>query len=396
MQLIQQPQLDFSQVMMKPKRSSLTSRADVSLVREFRGRWNPDKLITGVPIVAANMDNIATIDMAKALSEYEMMTAMSKFTTLDDWDKIYCSAIHDSLVFPTIGIRSVDEYEQYKVMQKVHSLSAETLLIDVPNGYTERFLEFVSKIRKENPKIFMIAGNVVSAEQVEELITRGADCVKVGIGSGSACLTRIKSGVGRPQFTTVVECADAAHGLGGYIMSDGGCTNPGDIAKAFGGGADFVMLGGMFAGHDECDGEIVSKYNVSHSTLEDAKYNSVQSFVDGVSGLLPQSDEEEQWYNINPRPYYEPVYEEKKFKQFWGMSSTKAMEKHYGKQDDYKASEGREVLVPYRGPVINTIQDILGGVRSACTYIGARKIKDMPKCATFYTVSQQVNNPYDK
>jgi GMP reductase len=321
------------------------------------------------------MDNVATPKMAIELTKHGMMTAMSKFTSFEEWNELISNVPHDNVIMPTIGIRDEREYDRWK--EERHLIPRRPILvIDVPNGYTERFLNFVSKVRQENPRIFIIAGNVVSAEQVEELIVKGADCVKVGIGPGSACTTRIKSGVGRPQFSTIVECADAAHGKDGYIMADGGCTTPGDVAKAFGAGADFVMLGGMLAGHDECDGDIVTKCELDH--YEKRNVGKPNEFG-GISNSVKM----------------EPIYVRTKYKQFWGMSSKKAMEKHYGKQDDYKASEGREVLVPYRGPVENTIQDILGGVRSACTYIGARKIKHMPKCATFYTVNRQVNNPYD-
>jgi GMP reductase len=384
MHIIHEPQYDFCDVLMKPKRSSLGSRADVDLRRTFKG-LHGNKEISCIPIVAANMDNIATVAMAKVLAEYGMLTAMSKFTSPEDWHTLgYSSTGHFTI--PTIGIRAKEEYENYRNLAKEHSHIYEKLLIDVPNGYTERFLNFVARVRKENPDIFIIAGNVVSAEQVEEILTRGADCVKIGIGPGSACTTRVKSGVGRPQFSTIVECANAAHGLDGYVMADGGCTTPGDVAKAFGAGADFVMIGGMLAGHDECDGEVIKKHELDYYDEGEMGYNEVEPIDDGkLHWRLPDL----------PDPPVIPVYKERKFKEFWGMSSTKAMEKHYGEQAKYKASEGREVLVPYRGPVEDTVQDILGGIRSACTYIGARKIKHMSKCASFYVVNRQVNNPYE-
>jgi len=197
MQIIQQPQLDFCHVMMKPKRSSLTSRADVSLVREFKGKWNPENTFKCVPICAANMDNITTVKMAQVLTDNQMMITMGKFTSTEEWNELYNTCLPESLVIPSIGIRSVEEYKFYKTLCKKQF--PNILVVDVPNGYTERFLHFISDIREKHPEVFIIAGNVVSAEQVEELIVRGADCVKVGIGSGSVCSTRIKSGVGRPQ-----------------------------------------------------------------------------------------------------------------------------------------------------------------------------------------------------
>jgi GMP reductase len=217
--------------------------------------------------------------------------------------------------------------------------------IDVANGYTESFVEFVAKFREDYPRITVMAGNVVTGEMTEELILSGADIVKVGIGPGSVCTTRSMTGVGYPQLSAVIECADAAHGLGGRICADGGCTSPGDVAKAFGGGADFVMLGGMLAGHDECAGDIVE-----------------------VSG--------------------------KKYKSFYGMSSRTAMEKYSGGVATYRASEGKEVLVPYRGPVATSLQDILGGLRSACTYVGARMLRELTKRTTFVRAGMQTNEVF--
>jgi len=216
------------------------------------------------------------------------------------------------------------------------------ICIDVANGYSEQFVHFVRRVREAHPKHTIIAGNVVTGEMVEELVLSGADIVKVGIGPGSVCTTRKKTGVGYPQLSAVIECADAAHGLNAHIISDGGCTTPGDIAKAFGAGADFVMIGGMLAGHDESAGDLVE---------------------------TPKG----------------------KFKDFYGMSSATAMKKHVGQVANYRASEGKHVLVPYRGPVTNTVQDILGGLRSCCTYVGAKELKALCKCTTFIRVTQQTN-----
>lgn len=375
MQIINEPQLDFADVLLKPKRSTLSSRKGVHLLRTYKGKWNQDLSFTNIPIVCANMDNIATWNMMSILDKNNMMIAMSKFTPDEEWQN-KLKSIGNNFFF-TIGIRDKNIYKNYKKLKTKYSDKLNKLVIDVPNGYSEQFLNFISKVRKENPETFIVAGNVVSAEQTEEIIVRGADCVKIGIGSGTTCITREKSGVGRPQLSTTIECANAAHGLGGYVMSDGGCTTPGDIAKAFAAGADFVMLGGMFAGHDECENDVITRYILSHHKKSENE----------------NPDDHTLSSNKNK---YAPVYVEKKFKKFWGMSSTTAMKKHYGKHAKYRSSEGREVLVPSRGPVQNTIDDILGGLRSACTYIGARLIKDIPKCATFYIVYRQVNNPYDK
>jgi GMP reductase len=423
MHIINEPQLDFSDVLIRPKRSELASRKDVDLYRTIKGKWNPDFQMTEItPIMLSNMDNITTWEMVDKFLEQNCMVAMNKFVAEKEWiEKIEvakkfhakCNEIHldsskniteelnkmdeseassidchlsnGNLAY-TIGIRK-DEWGDYVELDRFRSLKKRYpsdfmhLMIDVPNGYSQAFADFV--------------------EMVQELILRGADCVKVGIGNGNACLTRIKSGVGRPQLSTIIECADAAHQSDGYIISDGGCKNAGDVCKAFCAGADFVMLGSMFAGHDECDGDVVTKYEVAHlEKLEETEmgYNTIYSHIDGVSGINQYEELEKKYKEpamIHTITRYEPQYKEKKFKEFWGMSSKKAMEKHYGKMYGYRSSEGRELLVPYKGPVQNTLNDILGGLRSMCTYIGAKQIKHVPKCATFYLVNRQVSNMFN-
>ena len=238
--------------------------------------------------------------------------------------------------------------------------------MDIANGYSDHFAARVRKVRDQFPDLVIIAGNVVTGEMTEELILAGADIVKVGIGPGSVCTTRIQTGVGYPQLSAVIECADAAHGLGGHIIADGGCTCPGDVAKAFAGGADFVMLGGMLAGHDQGGGKVITKHYANDEyTRKD----------DGT---------------------YVPHFEQKQFVQFYGMSSDAANTKHFGGLKDYRSSEGREVLVPYRGDVAATIQDLLGGIRSTCTYAGALKLKQLSKCTTFVRCTQQFNAVYAK
>jgi len=218
------------------------------------------------------------------------------------------------------------------------------ICIDIANGYISKLVEFCKTVRALFPTKRIVAGNVVTREMVEELIINGlVDVVKVGIGPGSVCTTRVKTGVGMPQLSAVLECSDAAHGVGGHIISDGGITCPGDMAKAFGGGADFVMVGGQFAGHDENPGDIIEENG-------------------------------------------------KKLKLFYGMSSETAQKKHYGSMAKYRSSEGRVLKIPYKGSLYNTVADYLGGLRSTCTYINASCIKHMSKCTTFMQVNQQVNN----
>ena len=337
--------LDFSDVLIRPKRSALPSRAEVDIHREFVFR-NSQRKYRGIPIIAANMDTIGTFEMATALAGFDVSVALHKHYAEDELVRFFGNLGSGSAIFYSMGIAKADGEKFERVVKRLGD-AVEYVCIDVANGYTEGFVRFVEKFRQAHPKITVMAGNVVTGEMTEELILSGADIVKVGIGPGSVCTTRTMTGVGYPQLSAVIECADAAHGLGGQICADGGCVAPGDIAKAFGGGADFVMLGGMLAGHDECGGELVEK--------------------DG-----------------------------RRYQRFYGMSSRVAMEKYAGGVADYRASEGKDVLVDYRGAVAGTVREILGGVRSACTYVGARKLKELTKRTTFVRVSGQTNNTFDE
>ena len=358
MRIEQDIKLDFKDVLIRPKRSTLASRKNVNLHRNYKFKWS-DREWGGVPIMAANMDGVGTFAMADALREHEMFTCLVKSYNKEDWDHYY----DPGLTALSTGISSWDYIKLQHILEKG---DVEFICIDVANGYSEYFGDFVSKVRKEYPNKTIIAGNVVTADMTQELILRGADIVKVGIGPGSVCTTRIQTGVGYPQLSAIIECADAAHGLGGHIIADGGCTCPGDVAKAFGAGADFVMLGGMLAGHDEGGGTIIEEF---HETSQ------LHATADEFHGLMVSR---------------------KKFVEFYGMSSEEAMNKHHGGIAEYRSSEGRKVRVPYRGPVKNTVNDILGGLRSACTYVGAPSLKQLSKCTTFVRVTQQFNGVYAK
>ena len=338
--------LGFKDVMIRPKRSTLSSRAQVSLDRKFtflhsKYEWE------GIPIMAANMDTVGTFEMAKELAKYKIFTAIHKHYSLEEWKNFIDSSSEE--ITDYIAVSTGTGVNDSKKLADIFSKSPQLkfICIDVANGYSEHFVEFVKKTRLQYPDKIIMAGNVVTGEMVEELLLAGADIIKVGIGPGSVCTTRVKTGVGYPQLSAIIECADAAHGLGGQIVSDGGCKIPGDIAKAFGGGADFVMLGGMLAGHTESGGKTVE-----------------------ING--------------------------EKFKQFYGMSSETAMNKHVGGVANYRASEGKTVQVPYRGAVENTVQDFLGSLRSTCTYVGANRLKELTKRTTFIRVQEQHNEIFSK
>ncbi len=334
--------LGFKDVMIRPKRSTLNSRAEVSLARKFHFRHAENKW-EGIPIMAANMDTVGTFEMAVELARQQLITAIHKHYSLEQWTHFIGAA--DAAIANYICLSTGTSKEDAKRLDQVIRAcpAIRFVCIDVANGYSEHFVDFVKKARQLYPDKIIIAGNVVTGEMVEELLLAGADIIKVGIGPGSVCTTRVKTGVGYPQLSAIIECADAAHGLGGHIISDGGCKVTGDIAKAFGGGADFVMLGGMLAGHTESGGEMVED---EHGEL---------------------------------------------YKLFYGMSSETAMNKYAGGIAEYRASEGKTIKMPYRGPVAETLSDILGGIRSTCTYVGALHLKELTKRTTFIRVQEQHN-----
>ena len=375
MRIESEVKLDFSDVLIKPKRSTLGSRKEVDLRRSYTFRnYDPDfpenterhGHYSGVPIMASNMDGVGTFEMADALIKQELFTCLVKTYSAPELVEYFTTGnglAKRCYVAMSIGIAEQD----LEKLDKVMSLNPlKFLCIDVANGYSERFATTVEQIREKYPELVIIAGNVVTGEMTEELILSGADIVKVGIGPGSVCTTRIQTGVGYPQLSAVIECADAAHGLGGHIIADGGCTCPGDVAKAFAAGADFVMLGGMLAGHDEGGGEVITKL-----------YETNEYEVGSTTERM-----------------YKKI-EEKHFVQFYGMSSEAANTKHFGGLKNYRSSEGREVLVPYRGEVARTVQDLLGGIRSTCTYAGAKKLKQLSKCTTFVRCTQTHNAVYE-
>ncbi|MTD41008.1 GMP reductase [Erwinia sp. CPCC 100877] len=337
--------LGFKDVLIRPKRSTLKSRSEVELEREFTFKHSGIKW-SGVPIIAANMDTVGTFEMARQLATFDILTAVHKHYDVAAWRQFVDSVSGDVLkhVMVSTGTSDADFRKTKEILALSPALNL--ICIDVANGYSEHFVHFVSKAREAWPNKVICAGNVVTGEMCEELILSGADIVKVGIGPGSVCTTRVKTGVGYPQLSAVIECADAAHGLGGQIVSDGGCTMPGDVAKAFGGGADFVMLGGMLAGHEESGGSIVEENG-------------------------------------------------EKFMLFYGMSSASAMNRHVGGVAEYRAAEGKTVKLPLRGPVENTARDILGGLRSACTYVGAERLKELTKRTTFIRVQEQENRIFN-
>lgn len=342
MRIESDPKLDFKDVLIRPKRSTLASRSEVNIERSFRFLHGKQEW-KGFPLIAANMDVTGTMNMARALNKFQAMVSLHKHYPIEKLIEFFNSEDSKN-TFYTLGAndRDLEKFEKVKKQAPVTKIC-----LDVANGYTERFLNMLSRIREQNPDVVIMAGNVVTGDMTEALLLAGADIVKVGIGPGSVCTTRKMTGVGYPQLSAIIECSDAAHGLKGWVCADGGCTVPGDISKAYGGGADFVMLGGMLAGHDECEGEIIYEEENGHK--------------------VPKS------------------------MVFYGMSSDTAMNKYSGGVAAYRASEGKTVKVPYRGAVEESMQDIAGGVRSMMTYIGATRLKEVSKRTTFILVGSQLN-----
>ena len=306
----------------------MSSRGEVNLERTHKFLWSK-KEWSGIPIMSANMDTVGTPSMHTVLSKHNMVTCPARHYLKNSTKEF--KGKEDNICW----FGGIDEIDNLKEVQ------SGFIGLDVANGYTIRFVDAVKKLREKCPDATIAAGNVVTADMTQELVLAGADIVKVGIGPGSVCTTRIKTGIGYPQLSAVIECADAAHGLNAHIIADGGCVSSGDIVKAFAGGADFVMIGGMLAGHDECEGKV-----------------------------------------------------ENGFMEFYGMASESAMDKH-DNHNSYRGAEGKTVKVPHRGRVDDTIKDILSGIRSACTYVGANSLRTLSKCTTFVRVNNTHNTIYE-
>lgn len=326
--------LDYSDVLIRPKRSTLTSRYDVLMTRRYTF-YHSKKTWTGVPIMASNMDTVGTPQMYERMLEHGMITCPARHYLRKDATMWRVGTTDNKMLGKNVCMMGGVDDTSHLI---TNHLKWEFIGIDVANGYTISVVNAIRDMRERLPDSTIVVGNVVTADMTQELILAGADIVKVGVGPGSVCTTRIKTGIGYPQLSAVMECADAAHGLGAHIIADGGCNTSGDIVKAFAAGADFVMIGGMLAGHDECDG----------------------------------------------------VVENGKMK-FYGMASESAMSRHNVPHREYRGVEGKTVYVDHKGPVNDTLVDILSGIRSACTYVGAEKLKTLSKCATFIRVNNTHN-----
>jgi len=344
MRIEEEIKLDYSDVLLRPKRSTLKSRKEVDLSRTYKFKYS-NKEWSGIPIIASNMDGVGELNVANSLARHSIITALTKqhdLKTINEFQSV-------KKIFNYVALSCGTSKESFNRLNQILSEHSyfQFICIDVANGYSENFSNFISSVREKHPSKTIIAGNVVTADMTQELILSGTDIVKVGIGPGSVCTTRIQTGVGYPQLSAVIECADAAHGLNAHMIADGGCTCPGDVSKAFGAGADFVMLGGMLAGHKEGGGKVVKDNGIDYI-------------------------------------------------EFYGSSSEEANEKHYGGLTNYRSSEGKKVKIPFRGELDNTIRDILGGIRSSCTYVGAPTLKQLSKCTTFVRVNNQYNDTFGK
>ena len=372
MQIINETQLDFSDVLIKPRRSSIDSRSKVNISRDYKFKWCPS-IIRGTGIMQSNMGTIGNFAVSRRMLDNGLFACLHKHHNIEDLCQFYKELVEkgdDTWRRCLLGIGLRDHgIDKLRTLNNTLGIQVG-VKFDVPNGYIPQVKEKVIELRQEFPDMFIMVGNVVTGDITEDLILSGADCIAIGIGNGSNCLTRRQTGCGRPQFSTIVECADAAHQVGGMVCSDGGITCPGDLGKAFGAGSDFIMIGGLFAGTEEADGDIISKW------IFNGEYDQVN--VDDLSYT------------------FEPHLEEKKFKLFYGMSSTLAQEKFGNGKPSYRASEGRVTLIPYAGKIDEVIEELLGGLRSTMTYIGARNLKNIPKQCVFYKVHNQLNQMYEK
>lgn len=363
-------ELDFCDVLFKPKRTTLNSRKEANVIRKYKFKYYP-KTIDSCGIMAANMATTGTFEINNILQKYQAITCLHKHYDFHNPNNVryieenYAKpeSAGNAYIFISTGLK--EDKDTLFDLLKDPNFKIDKLCIDIANGYIPKLTDFVKEVRDRFPEILIMVGNIVTGDMTQDLLLSGADIVKVGIGPGSVCTTRKLTGVGRPQLSAILECSDAAHGVDGFICADGGCTCAGDVSKAYGAGADFVMIGGMFAGTDEAAGDLIEKVIETNELIEET----------GERHLLQKKE---------------------KYKQFYGMSSQLAQEKHFGGMACYRASEGKVVEVPYKGSIENVIQEILGGLRSTMTYIGARRLKDIPKCTTFYRVNRQLNEVFGK
>lgn len=379
-QIIEEVQLDYCDVMIKPKRSTLNSRSEPNVYRDYKFRWT-NRIINGNGLMVANMATTGTFEMAKVMQKNKMFCCLQKHYTYEELktfleDNFNNPESHNNdYIFVSTGIKAGD----YEKICKVIDLGlCKNLCIDVANGYIPNLLSFVKKIREQYPSLVIMVGNVVTGDMVQDLILTGADMVKVGIGPGANCTTRKETGIGRSQLSAVIECAEAAHAVDGMICADGGVTCNGDICKAFGAGADFVMVGSLVAGTDEAEGDVIEKMY---------RTNEYEFYEEDCCTLTKPSTRE--WTEYHPD---KPIYEIKKFKLAYGMSSKFAQDKHWNGMNKYRTSEGIVTLKPYSGQVQDVIDNYLGGLRSCMTYISAKRLKDIPKCCTFYKTNRILNN----
>jgi GMP reductase len=338
---------DFSDVLIKPRMTTMTSRSEASIEREFYFK-NSGQTIVSSPIIISNMDIVGNFTMAKAVDHHKIMTCFHKFYTLVNYDLELNQDETKSFNFVTIGIGEIS-FNHILNMKNLGFFAKNKLgiCVDVANGYMTSLWPYLEKLRKMLPNTVIMAGNICTPEPIQAFANVGVDVIKAGVGSGAQCLTRTVAGVGVPQFTAVMDCVEAADKLGILVCSDGGINDYADFGKALGAGADFVMSGSMFAGHHESGGDVIT-----------------------LGG--------------------------KQYKEMYGMSSRTAQNKYYGGMAKYRASEGRTSLIPLKGPVEDTIQNIFGGIRSAMSYTNSRTLEEFPSNVTFIPVNDTINRKYEQ
>ncbi len=373
-QILSETYLDYSDILIKPKMgNNLSSRKDVNLTREYV--FKRGQIRKGLGIFNANMATVGNFETAKKLLKAGMFATLHKFYTaeemIDFMRQCQNEKIDYSNLFISIGIKNgIRELDKLKEIEDSTIWFKPNICIDAPNFYINKAFEVLKHCRELFPESVIMCGNIASSDICHKLLDY-ADILKVGIGPGSVCRTRSVTGCGVPMVSCILDCADVVHSVGGMICADGGIVEVGDICKAFALNADFVMSGGMFAGTDEAEGEVIEKC-----------YKTNEYAIDMIDGSKPIPDQ--------------PLYDIKKYKLYYGMSSTLANNKFAGGMSNYKASEGREAFIPYTGSLDKILQDIKGGIASACTYIGAANVKDMSKCATLIKVNHTINKVFEK
>jgi IMP dehydrogenase len=331
------------------------SRRDVDTSVKF------GRLDLKIPIFSANMDTVTGATMAQKMWQLGGLGFLHRFCSIEDNVEMYREVVHTQLntgerklLACNEAVVSLGVNEGFGRFSALYEVGARYFCIDVAHGHSETVGRMIKSLKEFNDDIYIIAGNVCTRMGAEYLAGCGADAIKIGVGPGSVCTTRIKTGFGIPQFTAINECSR----VNVFKIADGGIRTPGDAVKAFAAGADAIMLGGMLAGTDETPGDI-------HEEVLEETFR----------------------HETEPCGQKKSVIDVARYKVFRGMASKEAQDDFMGSMPDWKAAEGVEIKVESKGPVANVMNDLMGGIRSGMTYCGANDISQIKERAEWVQIT---------